>query len=202
MKNLSKITLLLLLSAFIFCTCSNDDKREIEEFTLTVASVQPLMFNFDHYNPYYVKYEGKNEWKTFPYIKNFTYNRGYEYVIRVRKERVIFEDIIGGSPYEITLLQEISKLEKTSENIPIQKGWLKVASKKTGDEHYPYYVSAPRTGNWIKFYPIEGFEHEEGYEYLIDIDCKYNSGTNIYPYSFIYTSTERKEKRDSAGLPK
>ena len=91
---LLSLFLFVFMSLTIIASCSDsDDKREIREFQLTVASVKPLMFISDHYSPYFVKYEGENEWKTFPYITNFTLTEGYEYVIKVRSERVVFEDM-------------------------------------------------------------------------------------------------------------
>lgn len=205
MKQTKLLSLFLFafMSLTIITSCSDsDDKREIREFQLTVASVKRLMFVTDHYSPYFVKYEGENEWKPFPYITNFTLTEGYEYVIRVRSERVVFEDMEGGSPYEITLLEEISKTQKVSENIPPQRGYIVIGSKKTGDENNPYYMRELGKGYWVKFPGIlEDFDYEEGYEYIVELDYQFNGSTDINKYLFSFVKIQRKDKTDSVNLP-
>lgn len=206
MKQTKLLSLLLFICislTFGLASCSDDDdKREIQEFQLTVASVKRLKFIADHYSPYFVKHEGKNVWEPFPYITNFELTEGYEYVIKVRRERVIFEDIDGGSPYEITLLEEISKTKKVSENIPLQKGYFVIGSKKTGDDKNPYYVREQGKGYWVKFPGLlQGFDYEEGYEYVVELDCQFNGSTDILTYLFSFVKTQRKEKTNSIGLP-
>ncbi len=201
--------ILAILAVSIFTACSDDDKKSIE-YTMTVASAQRVMFIADHFSPYYVKHQGQNEWKEHAYIKDFSHQEGYEYVIRVRRDYdKSMEGMDGGSVYSYHFLEEISKTPKDSENIPIQTGWIDIASKGTGDTNYPFYMRDLYTGNWKKIAPIEGFEYkegskdgyEEGYEYKLEISCKYNGAEAPHKYSFKYIKTHSKEKFDSVGLP-
>lgn len=198
-KILYAIALLLTVGLFISC---GDDNEDPIEYTMTVASVERIMFIADHHDPYYVKYEGENTWKNHSYIQNFTHTEGYEYVIRVRRDYdKSKEGMIGGSPYSYHLLEEISKTKKDSENIPSQSGWINIASKGTGDPNLPYYKLSIYTGDWEKIAPIEGFEYEEGYEYALEVSCKYNGVSAPQKYTYTYLKTHRKEKIDTVGLP-
>lgn len=183
----------------IFCACDNgDDNENSKEYTIIVASIQTIMFNSDHHYPYFVKYEGTNEWVHHSRISGFSYTEGYEYVIRVRRDYdKSEEEVLGGSPYSFILLEEISKTQKDSENIPLQNGWINIHSNGTGDPDFPYYVFESYTGSWKKFPPIEGFEFEEGYKYAIGVSCKYNGVNAPQKYSYTYIETYRKEKVDS-----
>ena len=201
MKKSNLLLKAIMLSLFVVFlnSCSDDKETDPEVFQLTVASVHPLRFIDDHYHPYFVKHDGKGEWDTYPYVKNFSFVEGYEYVIKIRKKRVIFEEIVGGSPYEYTLLEEISKVEKDTKDIPVQEGAYRIASESTGDEKMPYYALID--GIWTKIPPIEGFEFEEGYELIVYFDCVYNGNDATQTYTYIYTRSSQKERKDTEGIP-
>lgn len=222
MKRCLYILALFILTIGLF-SCNNDDSEELQ---LTVASVEifaltestleePQKVETRIYIPprYYVKTDKNMEWESLTNISGFIHEEGYEYVILIRKEKYpndIFleESEVSSSElehYKITFLSEISKTKKDSENIPSQRGRFKVASKITGDENFPYYVygwsKEFNKYTWLKCPPIEGFAHEIGYEYYIEVNCKYN-GVNAFPkYSYTYVNTYGKEQKDSENLP-
>ncbi len=223
MKKLSSILILLLLSLCLFISCSDDDEKDVEEVKLTVASVKlfeeatetltgvPNNIKTKVYIPprYLVKLKGGSEWIGLIDIANFEHQEGYEYLIRAKKEKiegniaqtlpsVTTSDLYG---YQFTFLEEISKTKKDSENIPIQQGMFRLASRKTGDADYPYYVYEWKNEGWLKSPKIEGFTHEDGYEYHINISAKYLGASATPKYSYTLISELNKEKKDSEGLP-
>jgi len=200
MRKLFGVFIVFALIGGVFSGCSDDNDEDTKIYQLTVASVQRIMFISDHFSPYLVKYDGKGAWESFPYITDFQHEEGYEYVILVEQKRVRSDDWIGGSPYEITLINQISKTKKDSQNLPLQRGNFIIASKKTGDEALPYYVLSNRTGRWEKFPSIKDFQHEEGYEYELTLDCEYRGLEASPKYSYTCIKISR-EKRDSQGLP-
>ena len=223
MKKVFYISALFILAVVFLLSCDDNKDENSDEFLLTVASVK--VFNsieeilpdildaseidskstsmVDMSPHYYVQYiyhvkpEGQGEWEMFPYlIVGFDYEEGYEYILRVRKEP---NELLVP---KVTLLEEVSKVKKDSEDIS-RPWWFTIASKKTGDEDYPYYIEIANntSTSWTKFPIIEGLQYEEGYEYYIKADCVYNGADAPQKYSFIYKETIKKEKKDSTGLP-
>ena len=198
--------ILAILAVSIFTACSGDDDHN-KEYTLTVASVKPLnIFLPDHEGrpSFFVKNEKEDKWQAYDYINDFEYEEAYEYLIRVKQEKWHNGEIQDASMYKTTLLEVISKTKNDSENIPLQGGDLKIASRKTGEESSPFYVENYSIENgrmWILFPPIKDFEYQEGYEYKIRVIAKYN-GANAQPlYDYSLDTEWSKEKFDSVGLP-
>ena len=82
-----------------------------------------------------------------------------------------------------------------------------VASKKTVDTrttyYMPYFVKYYPLDDWHYFSPIEGFEHEKGYEYTIRVLKEYKGMImEVEPY-YEYTLLEiiSKIEKDSENLP-
>lgn len=204
MKKTLHISILIMLISFLFSSCKDEDNGNEHTYKITVASVKPILNLADILDSnsnkattgYFLKNLEGGEWlENEDIIRGFNHEEGYEYILEL-KTIVILECI----SYEYELVKEISKIQKDSENIPLQKESITIASIETGDETNPYYILMD--SKWIKFPTIEGFDliYEEGYEYEVTIDCKYN-GVNATPkYSFIYAETTKKEKKDSEGL--
>jgi len=83
-----------------------------------------------------------------------------------------------------------------------------VASERAIDTrttyYTPYFVKYNPVDEWHYFFPIEGFEHEKGYEYTIRVLKEYKGTTmGVEPY-YEYTLLEiiSKIKKNSEGLPK
>ncbi len=102
-----------LLSIFIV-SCKDNETKSYNE-TLVVAS--EVVFKNEGM-AYWVKRNGSTTWEMmYPLIKNFDYERGYEYVIEVKVQENI-EPGPDQSSHNYTLIKLISKEKKDSE-VPI-----------------------------------------------------------------------------------
>ena len=214
MKNIHLLKILFLtLCVMPLGSCSDDKDEEFDVYQLTIASVQPGTFFGEKIDwssgtsdQYFAKIEGEENWSHHFGIPDFSFTEGYEYVLKVRRQRQKYS--YGGSnecrapsaDAYILILEDISKVEKDSENIPVQNAGYLIASKSTGDEEMPYYAQL-NDGSWSKIPQIIGFEFEEGYETLVYFYCIYNGKDAPNPYTFGYRSSSQKEKRDTEGLP-
>ncbi|MDE5733492.1 MAG: DUF4377 domain-containing protein, partial [Bacteroidales bacterium] len=127
-KALFKTFIILCLCALSFSGCQEkqDEGRKItgyEEYRLTVASrrlpgVVTSCGNTVSADVFAVKKEGASVWEPLPYISEFDYAEGYEYVIRL--SRTDYLDYAMGEPAwtEYKLLEVISKESKESEDLP------------------------------------------------------------------------------------
>lgn len=86
--------------------------------TLTIASEQADCTGVGPQKCFLIKKEGEADW-SFWYsgIKDFNYESGYEYVIEVKVETVA-NPAADTSSIVYTFVKEISKTQKTSENMP------------------------------------------------------------------------------------
>lgn len=213
------IGVIVLSLAVILLSCGDDDSDGAKEYTLTVASTKHFVQIEDYLAAatnvksnltpattplYYVKKDGEQEWSKLHYpIVGFTHQEGYEYVIRVKMETIPYataDDACFVMP-SATFLEEISKEKKDSERLPAEEGLFTVASEKTGDDALPYYVYHHITAKWVKCPPIEGFVHEQGNEYILEVRYKYNGAEAPQRYSFTKKKIIKQEERDSQGLP-
>ncbi len=97
----------------------NDNNLITPEKTLIVASIKADCVGVDYQKCLLVKENETENWQYFySSIVGFNYEEGFEYVIKV-SERRIENPPQDGSSIETTLLEIISKTEKTSENLPI-----------------------------------------------------------------------------------
>ena len=120
--------LALLLCAFNFIGCSNDDEEgrkviNYKELVLTIASKKVpgviMEGNNSVYELYAVKKEQADEWIAYGDIAGFEYEKGYEYKIKVSETTYL--DYAMGDPAwtERDLLEVISKVQKDSEGLPL-----------------------------------------------------------------------------------
>ena len=120
--------LALLLCAFSFIECSNDDEEDrkvtnYKELVLTVASKKiPGIItegNSVVSELYAVKKEQADEWIAYGGIAGFEYEKGYEYKIKVSETTYL--DYAMGDPAwtERDLLEVISKEQKEAEELPL-----------------------------------------------------------------------------------
>lgn len=110
---MKKIAFLLSLSLLVFsCKTAKDTER------IVIASEKGDCVGVAPMKCLYMKAEGENDWEFFyDSIEGFNYEPGYEYVIEVKKE-AISAPAADQSSLKYTLVKEISKTKKTSENLP------------------------------------------------------------------------------------
>ncbi|MBB4034382.1 hypothetical protein GGR21_000267 [Dysgonomonas hofstadii] len=109
-----KSVLFLFAITMFFASCGNSEKTE----KLTVASQLGDCIGVAPMKCLYVKKDGQTEWEFFyNNINGFNYEPGYEYVIEVKVDSVA-NPAADRSSLKYTLVKEISKEQKTSENLP------------------------------------------------------------------------------------
>jgi len=109
-----KTMLLLFAIALSFGACNSPKNTE----KLTIASEQGDCIGVAPMKCLLVKKEGQTDWEFFySSIEGFNYEPGYEYVLEVKVENVE-NPAADQSSLKYTLVKEISKDQKTSENLP------------------------------------------------------------------------------------
>lgn len=120
---MNKTIFLLVALAFIFGSCNSNKKagesnKNVETEQLTVASAQGDCVGVAPMKCLLVKKDGQTDWEFFyNQIEGFNYEPGYEYVVEVRTEK-IENPAADQSSLKYTLVNVVSKTEKTSENLP------------------------------------------------------------------------------------
>lgn len=106
----------LLITAIILLSSCNDTKNTVQ---MTVASEKRMAMGVAPMEVLVVKEGADTDWSFFyTNIEGFNYEPGYEYVLEVKKEAVAEPVPADASSIKYTLVKEVSKTEKTSENMP------------------------------------------------------------------------------------
>ncbi|MBB4036900.1 hypothetical protein GGR21_002814 [Dysgonomonas hofstadii] len=198
---MKRLFFLLFLVPFIcggLVSCSDDDTKV---FDVTISSVKKVYDGSYVFSPYFAKQEGDNTWKPFGYIEGFEHEEGYEYMLKVRQEKVHDGEIADAPTHKQILLEVLSKTKKESENIPIQGAHALIASKRPQNTATPsYYIKIMK--DWEVYEgEIEGFEYEEGYEYRVYLGLTFMGHEADPKYSYSIIDSFKKEQKDSEGLP-
>lgn len=108
-------TIVSLFAAAVFLTsCGSSGKTE----KLTIASEQGDCVGVAPMKCFLVKRDGQKNWEFFyNNIEGFNYEPGYEYVVEVKVEEVE-RPAADQSTLKYILVKEISKEQKTSDNLP------------------------------------------------------------------------------------
>lgn len=110
----------ILLFAVIALAASCGTSKNVTEDTvkMTVASEKRIAMGVGPMEVFLVKEGEETEWSYFySNIDGFDYESGYEYVLEVKKEK-IDDPPMDSSSIKYTLVKEVSKTQKTSENMP------------------------------------------------------------------------------------
>lgn len=111
---MKKNIFMLAIGFIIFCSCgktTNKERLTIASETRNCTGVAPMQCML-------VKHENQTNWEFFyNTIEGFNYVPGYEYVIEVKKEK-IDKPAADQSSLKYTLVKEVSKQQKHSENLP------------------------------------------------------------------------------------
>ena len=203
-KHLSLYVSTFLIS-LLFFSCSDDDKDN-KVMYVTIAS-EERMYDCDYiFSRYWAKIDNSNEWTTQGHIEGFEHESGNEYYLKIWREKWHDGEIADAPIHRYKLLELISKKKKDTEDIPSQYLLTTIASEKAPDDgiipYHPYYFLNCETGKWERLVgDMNGFDYEEGYEYFISLERKFN-GSNADPkFSYIYRETHSKKEKDSFGLP-
>lgn len=111
---MKKIGLLLISALALFTACDNAK----DTVKMTVASEKRMAMGVAPMEVLQVKEGDATEWSFFySNIEGFNYEPGYEYVLEVKKEQLEQPTPADASSIKYTLVKEVSKTEKTSENM-------------------------------------------------------------------------------------
>lgn len=111
--------LILALLAATFMTVSCNITKPTAVFT--IASMDVNCEGIGSQKCLLIKKEGQTDWQFFHgNIEGFNYEVGNEYVLKVREE-IVHNSPADASSIRYTLLKEISKTKKTSDNLPETK---------------------------------------------------------------------------------
>lgn len=111
---MKKIGLFLISVITLFSACNNAK----DTVTMTVASEKRMAMGVAPMEVLLVKEGDATDWSFFySNIEGFNYEPGYEYVLEVKKEAIENPTPADASSIKYTLVKEVSKVEKTSENM-------------------------------------------------------------------------------------
>lgn len=145
-----------------------------------------------------VKENASGNWTNFySNIEGFTYEPGYEYVLKVKTEK-IENPPADGSSIKYTLVKQVSKTKKTGmaagEKIIIV-GPQTVDCSAGAGRMKCLQVKEKASENWTNFYSnIEGFTYEPGYEYVLKVKTEKIENPAADASSIRYTLIEQVSK--------
>ncbi|MDR2955749.1 MAG: DUF4377 domain-containing protein [Prevotella sp.] len=111
---MKRIVMLLFSIALVFGACNSTKDTE----RITIASEQGDCVGVAPMKCLLVKKDGQTDWEFFyNNIEGFNYEPGYEYILEVKVEKVEMP-AADQSSLKYTLIKQVSKEQKTSENLP------------------------------------------------------------------------------------
>ena len=197
---------LILLSLICGITSCEKDLFDRNRLTLTVASVGRMISPYQIASSlYFVKAHPQDEWVSFDGIEGFDYEEGYEYVIRVKREKWHNGEIMDAGMYRYILLKVISKTKKNSKGPFEEVFYIEVASRKNDNPETmvenPYYARLSPLLDWDIFPSIIDLDYEEGHEYSLLVMRRVETAQSLLKVTYIHKETFKKEAKESQGLP-
>lgn len=116
---MSKIIVFLFSMSLLLVSCNGNKAVDAEK--MTVASQQGDCVGVAPMKCLLVKKDGQADWEFFyNSIEGFNYEPGYEYVLEVKAEK-IENPAADQSSLKYTLVKVVSKTEKVSEGLPMNR---------------------------------------------------------------------------------
>lgn len=201
----------ILLLPLAICGCDDDKQPRIETWTIaSEKGVDRIGMDIGYVPAYIVKSKPDGDWFSDAiYIRNFTFKKGYECVLRVRIDPGP-EMMYDGPGYYYTMEKLISR---TPAQPPVDPKSLSpeldilIASERadtpmaTGYWFSYLYYTEPQ---WLLFpWEIEGFDFTLGYECRIRIQpvAEYDDSKGDYEVKYYRRELISRERKDSEGLP-
>ena len=160
-----------MLAAFSLASCSSDDDKDItKEIIMNVSAEPGVMYNpFDSMGEHPIECmqvmteDEPGRWQNlyFSGVKGFTYERGHEYELRVKRTILANPPLDASNrTYELVRILADKKVEEVAE--PVEK-----EVKSEADIEYEQQC------------PVEKYAIAKGGEYIVDADGKvtYSDGT-------------------------
>lgn len=145
-----------------------------------------------------VKEKASENWTNFyTNIEGFTYEPGYEYVLKVKTEKIA-NPPADGSSIKYTLIKQVSKTKKSTADAgekTLIVGAQTVDCSAGAGRMKCMQVKESASGNWTNFYnQIEGFTYEPGYEYVLRVKTENIANPPADASSIKYTLIEQVSK--------
>ncbi|MCJ7932343.1 MAG: DUF4377 domain-containing protein [Chryseobacterium sp.] len=120
-----------------------------------------------------VKEKNSESWThLYSNIEGFTYEPGYEYVLKVKTEKIA-NPPADGSSIKYTLVKQVSKTKKEGADAGQKTliiGSQTVDCSAGAGRMKCLQVKENASDSWTHFYSnIEGFDYEPGYEYVVQV---------------------------------
>ncbi|MDR2238290.1 MAG: DUF4377 domain-containing protein [Chryseobacterium sp.] len=145
-----------------------------------------------------IKEKTSENWSNFySNIEGFTYEPGYEYVLKVKTEKI--ENPPADAPSEkYILVKQVSKTKKAtadSAEKTLIVGPQTVDCSAGAGRMKCMQVKESASGSWTNFYSnIEGFNYEPGYEYVLKVKTEKIANPPADASSIKYTLVEQVSK--------
>ncbi|WP_273008002.1 DUF4377 domain-containing protein [Chryseobacterium sp.] len=144
-----------------------------------------------------VKEKASENWTNFyTNIDGFTYEPGYEYVLKVKTEKIA-NPPADGSSIKYTLVKQVSKTKKevAANEKTLIIGSQTVDCSAGAGRMKCMQVKENASENWSNFYSnIEGFTYEPGYEYVLKVKTEKIANPPADASSIKYTLIEQVSK--------
>ncbi|WP_228401596.1 DUF4377 domain-containing protein [Chryseobacterium sp. PMSZPI] len=145
-----------------------------------------------------VKEKTSENWTNFySNIEGFTYEPGYEYVLKVKTEKIA-NPPADASSIKYTLVKQVSKIKKqgtAANEKTIIVGAQTVDCSAGAGRMKCMQVKENASENWTNFYSnIEGFTYEPGYEYVLKVKTEKIANPPADASSIKYTLIEQVSK--------
>lgn len=207
---MKKLSFLLFLLPLAFGGCDDDDDARVETWTVaSEKSVIGIGMYFGHVPAYIVKKSPNSNWTTTSAsIEGFSFERGYECVLRVRIDPV--PEMYDGPLYHYTMEKLISRTPAESPVDPkslCPEFKIIVASDLSNDGYWikdMRYADSSWEPSWEPFpWEIEGFDFKPGFEthLLIRPVAEYDAAEKNYRVKYHLTQLISSEEKASGGLP-
>lgn len=208
-----KRVLLLLMLPLLAGSCDKDESRT-ETWTIAPEKgVAGIVMGFGHVPAYIVRKEANAEWEIFSNtIEGFSFEKGYETVMRVRIDPIANPPADGPSR-RYTMEEQLSHTLAGMEIDPLTfspEYEVGVASERTATG--AYWIRDLRTGDpmWFVFpWKIKGFDYAPGYEYHLRIQpvAEYTgelddlTDQDSWTVKYVLKELVSSEEKESACIP-
>lgn len=212
---MKRLLSLLFLLPLVLGGCDDDESRTE---TWTVASekgVAGVFWGLGHVPAYIVKTSANADWEiSSAHINGFTFEKGYEYVLRVRIEP--FTERVCDGPTHIYTLEKL--ISRTPAQPPVDpKSFcpefdITIASERGDNQMTAYWFKDMRYPDprWQAFpWEIEGFDFRPGFESRLRIQpvAEYDpahehlNDSDSWTVKYYLKVLISSDKKDSEGLP-
>jgi len=187
MKKLQFFSALIVISLILICCIKDEeaDKEKIVEMTIYPETVYGASIMSDILTQPVVFSESDDNQKRMLVdiiTEGFDYERGYEYTLKVKKVwmhdppqdvsqiKYVFIELLSKEKVITENSEKNIELFVSSETVKFTPKYPpEYVASETPKIYNALHVKETETNNWMALTEIEGFDFEEGYEYVLNI---------------------------------